>query len=412
MTDPYSPRVLRLLLIVAVILLSAVFGPRVLGQDVPFRAPASRRPWDGRSTAGAGSAPACQGPSAPDSWCAASEECGRVLRVDYWIVSSRRCPQGNSCCPVCRRCQLDYFYFDEGPCGRFHDREAFLGWLRPGVPVCILVHGSSLSWKTIVEESEHMYRWIRGAAPERPLQVIIFSWPTDENINLLFAHFQIAALGQRSAFHGFYLAQLISELPPESPVSLFGHSHGARTVAAALHLRAGGSVQRRRLNCEMTEPRNIRVVFSAAALDHHWFNPGERYARALWQTEGLLNLRNRNDLALSLYPLRKPFSNRALGRAGFQRKDLRLLGPWGARVSQLDVTPLIGRGHGWAHYYVRPELARLFVPYLFFPDRNVPREKTFESAAHTQSANRASGKPVRDSSSTVENAPRKTDRHR
>ena len=108
----------------------------------------------------------------------------------------------------------------------------------------------------------------------------------------------------------------------------------------------------------------------AAAVDHDWLNPGERYDRALCSAECLLNVRNALDPALLLYPARRPLSSRALGQSGFTSKDRTRLGGWSARVRDLDVTNLIGHGHFWPDYYSRPEIARSIRHYVYFTEGN------------------------------------------
>jgi hypothetical protein len=292
---------------------------------------------------------------------------GTYCRFDYWLVSARHCPNhGRSCRPGC---EFEYFHSSPENCLHRSDERSFLSTLQPGVPVCIMVHGSFVDWPHIQHESHQTYCWLRAAAPHRPLHVVFYTWPSEGCITML-PHADVAILGRRAEHHGLHLARLISRLPAGHPVCLLGHSHGARLAAAALHLLGGGPVQGYRLAWQPNPGRRIRAVFAAAALDHHWLNPGERYGRALCQVEWLLNLRNRRDLPLAAYPLRKPFSHRALARAGFTRRDVARLGWQRAKIAQIDVTPLIGTGHMWPNYYRRPEIAAAIVPFVYFTGDN------------------------------------------
>ncbi|MDQ7011022.1 MAG: hypothetical protein Q9M29_04310, partial [Mariprofundaceae bacterium] len=281
MSFTHSSHLFRLLWVAAVLLLSTVVLPRALGQvpllRTPVRSEASSAPQD--KSDNRERLPAKTGPSLRSTACCS----------DYWILRSHACPQGASGGCVC--CQFEYIFFGSACGGRRIDPQAFRAWLKPGVAVCIVVHGSNFPWQTIVEDSRHMLRWIRGAAPNRSLQIVFFSWPTGRIVPL-FAQIQVARLGRRSAYNGIYLAQLISQIPPESPVSLLGHSHGARTVAAALHLLGGGSLRGYRLAGDPAPRRKIRAVLSAAALDHHWLNPGQRYGCALCRADFVVNIRN------------------------------------------------------------------------------------------------------------------------
>ncbi len=91
--------------------------------------------------------------------------------------------------------------------------------------------------------------------------------------------------------------------------------------------------------------RRIRAVFGAGAIDQHWLNPGERYGCALNRVEWLLNIRNRMDGVLNLYPLLDPFLHRAIGQAGFRRRDLRRIGGNVVKIVEYDVTQLVGAEH-------------------------------------------------------------------
>jgi hypothetical protein len=286
---------------------------------------------------------------------------GACQQPNYWIISSRPCQNVSS---LCSTCQFDYFRCCNKQCIRSPDSKEFQNWFQPDFPVCIVIHGSWTGFEALRQGSLDMYRWIRNAAPNRKLQVLFYTWPSEGPITLL-PSIDIVILGRRSTFYGIFLTQLMAQIPGTSPIGLFGHSHGARTIASALHLQGGGMVQGHRLQYPDQSGRKIRAVFAAAAIDHHWLNPGERYGRALYRAEYVLNLRNRKDLILGFYPLRKPFSHRALARAGFTRSDRRRMGCWNHKIAELDVTYLVGRHHMWEHYYSCPEIAQAIVPYLF-----------------------------------------------
>jgi len=252
--------------------------------------------------------------------------------------------------------------------------EELLRTLMPGAPVCIFVHGSFTRMQDVWEDAEYSYRWLRSPCPQVPLNFIYFTWPSEGTFTLFpdnafstpLLCVDFAILGRRAEVNGFYLADLIGELPPNTPVSLIGHSHGARAIASSLHLLGGGTVQQQGRWNPADSGNRIRVVMAAAAIDHDWLNPDERYGCALNRAECLLSLRNECDFALALYPLRRPFSSRSLARAGFTRKDQRELGGHVAQVSELDVTPLIGRRHDWPSYVRRAEIAAAIRPYVFF----------------------------------------------
>ncbi len=294
------------------------------------------------------------------------------LAVKYWVVSTRCCRQTTDRCGIACRftchavtndCQIQPV-----------EIETLLSSLVPRAPVCIFTHGSFTNWEEVWEDADQTSRWLRSPCPQAPLNVIYFTWPsegvfamaTNNALTTPVPNFDFAILGRRAEVNGFYLADLIGALPPDNPVSLVGHSLGARAITSGLHLLGGGAVQKQVRWNPADCGNRIRVVLAAAAIDHDWLNPGERYGCALQRAECLLSLRNGCDLALSLYPLRRPFSSRALARSGFTRKDQRRLGEHVCQVSELDVNPLLHKHHSWPYYIRCSEIAAAISPYVYF----------------------------------------------
>jgi hypothetical protein len=120
-------------------------------------------------------------------------------------------------------------------------------------------------------------------------------------------------------------------------------------------------------------PGRIRGGIAPCWPPRRWTNTGSLLVSGthVWQRiEALVNLRNRNDIALAIYPLRRICSGLALGRSGFRALDRLTFRQFGLPVAELDVTPLLDTGHLWDNYYNRPEIARAIVPYLYFTDAN------------------------------------------
>lgn len=281
----------------------------------------------------------------------------------YWIVSSWNSPQEFEndqlrFCPQVRK-------VDECTDGCPSSMEQLTGSLIPGVPICIVIHGSFMDSPSVLPDSHRTFSWLKAGACGRPFQMIYFSWPSDRALSP-FASIDVAILGSRASRNGFYLASLIQSLPPECPVCLVGHSHGTRIISSGLHLLGGGVVEGHRHRTPGCSGRRIRVVYTASAIDHDWLNPEERYGRALCCVECLINLRNAKDPALQIYPLRRIGSSRALGLAGFTSKDRRELGAYGFRVRDWDVSSLIGHDHSWPNYVAHNSLASSLRNYLFF----------------------------------------------
>lgn len=283
--------------------------------------------------------------------------------ASYWIVSSRRAAQHHLDPPTAT---LDFFH--RGPDGSvvFSDAAVLQSQLTPGVPVCIFVHGSFVKWSDQLQSSQSSYHWIRNAAPGQPLQVIFFDWPSDGPYSYLFP-VDVTVRGQRAEFNGFHLAHVLSMLPDECPVCLVGHSHGARAVASALHLSAGGTVQGNVFYGDAGRNRPLRAVLAAAAMDHDWLNPESQYGRALCRAE-VMNLRNECDAALTFYPLARPLSRPALANVGFTESDRAAMGLLAWRAIELDVTDLVGRSHTWPYYDREPAIAAAIAPFVYFMD--------------------------------------------
>jgi hypothetical protein len=289
---------------------------------------------------------------------------GDACHPNYWIVSSRCSIQNMR--RICREpWGLDVH--QRTPDGQLHrsDMPSLSSQLVPGVPVGIFVHGSFVKWENQCREAHQAYVRLRSAAPDRPVQMIFFTWPSDGPYTYL-PTIDVAVRGRQAEFNGFHLAWLISQIPESSPVCLMAHSHGARAVFSAMHLAAGGTVQDHVFPYSMGTGRRYRIVLAAAALDHHWLRPGKRYDRALHCVECVLNFRNRHDLALTAYSLHRPFVRRAIGKSGLTSRDVRKIGWNSAKVQEYDVTHLLGRSHLWPEYYNQPAITGAIVPYLYF----------------------------------------------
>lgn len=291
---------------------------------------------------------------------------GCPCEFDYWIVSSRNC-KGNAA-PCNSACCLNYFHRTSERCLLPSNRDVFLSSLKPNVPVCFVIHGSYNWWSDVVKESLKINRWIRSACPGEPLQVVFFSWPSDGNMPFIFP-VDIAVLGRKSSYHALYLADLITQFPPEQPVSLVGHSHGARTAVAAMHVLGGGRLEEGgMLPPGYSVPRRMQAVLIAAAIDHDWLNPGQRYGQSLLPVERVLLLRNSSDATLAIYPMRKPFGDRALGKNGLGIDDRLALDSLGYKVVELDARQFTRWHHSWADYHSEPALASAVSPYIHLRD--------------------------------------------
>ena len=248
------------------------------------------------------------------------------------FVRTRGCPQSPG--PNEPVCNFDYEYY--GPDKQFHpvSGESLFHSLPANLPVLIMIHGSFVDFE---DEPELLYsfEWIRSGVPHQPLLVLCYRWPSEVGWKMILGSFAVCQMAQRAEFHGFYLAQLINQIPPDNPVRLIGHSHGCRMISSALHLLSGGKVNGRSLGPCSLSGRAFRVTFFSAAIDHDWFNPGQKYDRAIHRMCWLQNHKHILDWALLTYPGRYPGSSRALGQTGFTRKDLRRLGCQACKIQDI-----------------------------------------------------------------------------
>jgi hypothetical protein len=202
--------------------------------------------------------------------------------------------------------------------------------------------------------------------------VIAFDWPSQR---IYRSDYQdINEKGRRAYVAAFHLARFLQAFPAGSHICLLGQSYGGRVVPSALHLLGGGS-----LNSQDHDPPvrlaglrpdlHLRAVLIAGAIDHDWLDPDQRLGRALYGCEAMLNLSNRKDEALRLYPfLIRSGHKRALGRVGLDGRDLARLGPLAARYAEHDVHEILGTEHTLLDAVANPEICRRIAPYLWNPN--------------------------------------------
>lgn len=284
----------------------------------------------------------------------------------YWSVSSRNSAQHPR---DWNGCPLDVTQRNADGSWSQSSIPGLVGQLQPGVPVLICVHGSFVSIEDNCKESAEAYNAIRAAAPGCPLNVIFYTWPSDGPYTFI-APIDVGIRGSRSDFNGFHIAWLLSNIPDQHPVCLWAHSHGNRAVMSCVQLLAGGEVEDYCFTGYRSPNKRFRIVMAAAAFDHHWFNPGQRYDRVVPRTEAILNLQNRKDLPLAFYPLTRPFAHRAIARSGVTIRDRSKLGTQAAKIADCDVTDLLGHAHYWPEYYSRREILETALPYVTYAGRS------------------------------------------
>ena len=290
-----------------------------------------------------------------------SEVSDADLQAGFWYLSTEHSPQDfqRECPRFCPSvCRWDCGYHRS-------DFETLLSRIQPGIPVCIMVHGSFVSPDLASSQAPSVWRWFRSGSRGKQMQMIYFRWPSYRRITPKVA-FDANQLGFRAARNGYYLAELVSRIPKDCPVCLVGHSHGTRVISSALHQLSGGCIQGIRHPWARRNGRRIRAVYSGSAIDHDWLNPGERYCYALNSVECLLTLTNHMDPVLKIYPMRLPvIAHRPLGAIGLTYSDREALGRRAGKVVECDVTQTIGVAHNYPNYFQKPSMAMLMHNYLY-----------------------------------------------
>ncbi|RMG41660.1 MAG: hypothetical protein D6725_01070 [Planctomycetota bacterium] len=291
----------------------------------------------------------------------------------FWIVATDGCPQKAGLHRVAPCCRFLWWHFDES--GRCHPADAaHFGEIVPDDrPVCFVVHGSFVTMDQLVQDAVFATRWLRCGSGGTSTELVFFHWPSagvttlipGRPLTAIAPAIDVVELGKRADRNGAYLRQLLVGSARGRHVGLIGHSYGCRVIAAALQglsrcACGPGAV------CD--GPSRVRVVFAAAAVEHDWLNPGKRFGGALDCVDGVVNLRNRHDPILKLFPLRYPFASRALGVSGFTARDRRVNGVRSARMLELDVSHLIGARHAWWSYYTQPGIADSVARWILFAE--------------------------------------------
>ena len=229
------------------------------------------------------------------------------------------------------------------------------------VPTIFFLHGNRTSRQWAVRDGWHLYRFCKTNAGGRAFRYVIWSWPSDRIGRRNRPDVQIKAC--RADEQSLYLAMCLEGISGDVPLSLVGHSFGARAISGALHILGGGSVASRTL-AHIPEPRTapIRVALVAAAMNSDWLSPGHRNGNALNQVERVLVTRNSRDNALKwythLYRLHGPAALGFVGATGFNQLQ-------GAKLETVSLTCQVGREHRWAAYFASSSLQNTLERYTF-----------------------------------------------
>jgi hypothetical protein len=214
------------------------------------------------------------------------------------------------------------------------------------LPTVIYVHGNRVDPGFDKTHGLEIYRSLAARKPSgAPIRYIIWSWPSSK-VSGIINDYQVKAARTRPV--AWQLAWAVDQMPPETPLTLVGHSYGARVVTGTLHLLAGGRLGDLEL-VDRTHPVRppIRAALLAAAVDASWIRPGGFHGRALELVDEALLVNNHRDPAMRFYHLAFEGHVRPLGYGGISG-----LGQFADRVRTVDVTPAVGRRHALEDYLV------------------------------------------------------------
>jgi hypothetical protein len=240
----------------------------------------------------------------------------------------------------------------------------------PQAVVTIHVHGNRIDSPEAIARGWAVYHeWALRAHPETRLVFVTWSWPSSRIRGQMR---DVRVKAARTPRQSFYLASLLSVFPPESPVSLTGHSFGSRIICGAAHLTAGGSLNGYRLPADRVRPtRNLRAVVMAAAMHNYWLSPGHRHGLALTQMDRMLVLYNSLDPVLRRYRyIERGARPQALGYTGAIFCDD--AGELPGYVDQTNVACYLGKEHSFMSYLCAPAVADMAAPYVLFEPLNAP----------------------------------------
>lgn len=267
-----------------------------------------------------------------------------------WLVSDR----GAGCGVSADGVRLQYWQHDSGKGWVRSDLDSLLAAEVPQVATTVFVHGNRIPACEAFTKGWLAYRTLAGCADERPIRFIIWSWASD---TLRGPVNDARVKASRTNSSGYRLAWLLDRLDGQTPVSLWGHSFGARIVTGAMHLLGGGELCGYRLSERVHRERApMQAVLLVAAIDNHWLLPGHFHGQAISQAREMLWINNSCDALLKRYHViyGRRCTVQAAGYAGVVTRGLS--DEDRAKIRQLDACCQVGRRHLFAGYLASPSL--------------------------------------------------------
>lgn len=275
---------------------------------------------------------------------------GRDPSLDrLWLVSTRALAW-DICCASLSHPVYEISRVDSCGATRRSTLEALLDERPVGQPVLIQIHGNRMTDQMAKERGLFVYRHTVPYCDPRPLDFIIFSWPSEKEGMLVKDGREKAA---RTEAQGLYLAWLLRELVQRDiPVAIIGFSFGGRIATGAAHALAGGTLSGRGLPGEPLRGANISMGLIAPALEDDWLREGQYHGLASQNIQNLSILFNRRDAVLRRYWLIDQVrGNMALGYTGPTSIALRVDGTPMPVIAH-DCSLTLGLRHDEKKYYL------------------------------------------------------------
>lgn len=229
--------------------------------------------------------------------------------------------------------------------------DEYLGSLTPERQVVVYVHGNRMASNKVVNRSFSVYRNIVRCNEKRPMDWVIFSWPSTKQGVLMHDARRKAS---RTDAQGLYLAWLLrQQVEQAESTKMIGFSFGSRVITGALHSLAGGKLGGRLLPGSPTTGATVDVGLVAPAIDSNWLSEKGYHAMATKNLDRLALLYNRRDAVLKRYWLLNKVRGRvALGYTGPRSFAPRADGSELPVVAR-DYSSYIGLRHDELDYYTK-----------------------------------------------------------
>lgn len=244
---------------------------------------------------------------------------------EVWVINTR-------CVPRCNNLdygfeKISYQRYDRcRGCFVKETRESFLAQ-EASMPTMFFIHGNTLKHKGAMKELWEVSDKL--CCCPGPKRLVLWSWPAERVIKMKGLRFRemieknLMLKYAYSEYQGYYLAKLVQQMSLSQRVTLAGHSYGAITSSAALHLLAGGCLRGMRLEGGMpVERHNLRLAHISAAFDCDMLYPGHRYGMAFVAAEKVFTTYNPHDKTLKKWPKHSWRGCQALGCVGMSGRPL------------------------------------------------------------------------------------------